>query len=111
MNHAPLFHCEVCPGLVITPPHQTLFPLLPSDIDNIQAKLIEEVIHTYRQTHTQTDRQTHTHRQTDIHTYMYNVHHPPLQGETDYSLEHLGQVDLPMLTHELQTRIKVRTVM
>ncbi len=43
VNHLPLFHCEVCPGLIITPPHSTLSPLLPSHIDDLQAKLIREV--------------------------------------------------------------------
>ena len=43
MTYLPLFHCEVCPGLLITPAHATLFPLLPSDVEELTTKLIEEV--------------------------------------------------------------------
>ena len=43
VSHLPLFHCEVCPGLFATPPHSALFPLLPSDVETIQARLINEV--------------------------------------------------------------------
>ena len=43
VSHLPLFHCEVCPGLFTTPTHSTLFPLLPSDVETIQARLISEV--------------------------------------------------------------------
>lgn len=44
VSHLPLFHCEVCPGLFATPPHSALFPLLPSDVETIQARLISEVL-------------------------------------------------------------------
>ena len=43
VSHLPLFYCEVCPGLFTTPPHSALFPLLPSDVETIQARLINEV--------------------------------------------------------------------
>ncbi len=44
VQHLPLFHAEIFPGLVTTPTHSSLFPLLPSSIVDIQARLLSEVI-------------------------------------------------------------------
>ena len=43
VSYIPLFQCEVCPDLFVTPPYSALFPLIPSDIERIQACLISEV--------------------------------------------------------------------
>ena len=43
VQHLPLFHAEVCQGLMTTPPYSTFFPLLPSDIVEIQSRLLSEV--------------------------------------------------------------------
>lgn len=43
VQHLPLFHAEVCRGLMTTPPYSTLFPLLPSDVVEIQSQLLNEV--------------------------------------------------------------------
>lgn len=36
IHHVPLFAAQVCPGLFITPPYSSLFPLLPSDVPRLQ---------------------------------------------------------------------------
>ena len=51
VSHLSLFHAEVCPGLAVTPPHHSLFPLLPSCLPLLRDKLAAEVhTHTHAQT-------------------------------------------------------------
>ncbi|XP_064398020.1 sec1 family domain-containing protein 2-like isoform X2 [Halichondria panicea] len=42
VSHLPLSVVEVCPGLLITPSNSSLFPLLPSAIEEIMARCIQE---------------------------------------------------------------------
>jgi hypothetical protein len=71
-----------------TPPYSTFFPLLPSDVVEIQSQLLSEV-------------------RIPLFVFMRVIITLPVQGETDCVLENLTQVDFDMLTHQYQTSIKV----
>jgi hypothetical protein len=56
------------------------------------SELLNKVIHTHRQTDTQTDRQTHTHRHTDTDTDTHTHTHPYSEGLSGDTLKALAAI-------------------
>ena len=92
---------------MITPAHATLFPLLPSDVEELTAKLIEEVHTAHLSVGLKVIVMAVETR--NSHISLSSLSSLSSQGSIEHSLQHLGQIGFDMLTHELQTKIKVKT--